>query len=488
MPAAAAASGTAGPMQASQTSASAMRSTCNDGGSARSIVVPMRSATSGSSAPRAQRNGIACVVEVGLESAQPVVDADATGEVLRRRRRRTSPPPRARDGAAVPASSPAVVQALQRVGARRLEQPVARLAGIARWQHRHQRAVHQRVERVEHGPDVEAPSSASTSTCWMNSSDALPAMTPRRRNTCCSRACSRPWLHSTAERSVCWRAGAARLRLAVSSSRRSCIEASRRGMPSIGARAAASSIANGKPSSARQASITAGVVASRQRESLVHRLRAFGEQGHGAELQRLLRRHRTLRHGERRDAQDPLGREPQRRLAGDQQPQPGRRFVQRLAQLRDVRRAGARRCPAPAASSTAPRRRSARPAARRARRRRRARPRSPRATRLASATCVSSTQHTPCGYVCATRGEQVLREQGLADAAGADDADQSVPVDQRAERVELVGAPEQRGQLGGQVGAQRAALRPRRRSSASARAAGPGSRRAPLDSIGATKR
>ena len=54
----------------------------------------------------------------------------------------------------------------------------------------------------------------------------------------------------------------------------------------------------------------------------------------------------------------------------------------------------------------------------------------------------------------AMRGEQVLRQQGLADAARADDADEAVAVEQRGQRIQFVGAPEQGGQLGRQVGAQ----------------------------------
>ena len=69
-------------MRASQASASAMRSTCSDGGSARSIVVPMRSSSSVSPAARAQCKRVARVVEVRLAAAQPVVDADAAAEVL----------------------------------------------------------------------------------------------------------------------------------------------------------------------------------------------------------------------------------------------------------------------------------------------------------------------------------------------------------------------------------------------------------------------
>jgi hypothetical protein len=74
----------------------------------------------------------------------------------------------------------------------------------------------------------------------------------------------------------------------------------------------------------------------------------------------------------------------------------------------------------------------------------------------------------------------MLREQGLADAARADDADQPVAIDQPGQRLQLAGAPEQGGELGGQMGAQRcgdgggavAAGRRRRRRSARRRSRG----------------
>ena len=64
---------------------------------------------------------------------------------------------------------------------------------------------------------------------------------------------------------------------------------------------------------------------------MVHRLRALGEQGHRAEAQRLRQRQRIVRHRQRPDPKRPLDGEPQRRLTGNQQPQPGSRCVQRLA-------------------------------------------------------------------------------------------------------------------------------------------------------------
>ncbi len=55
----------------------------------------------------------------------------------------------------------------------------------------------------------------------------------------------------------------------------------------------------------------------------------------------------------------------------------------------------------------------------------------------------------------AARVQQVLREQRLADAAGADERDQAVRIDQRAERGQIVGAPDHRRKLRRQVRAQR---------------------------------
>ena len=53
----------------------------------------------------------------------------------------------------------------------------------------------------------------------------------------------------------------------------------------------------------------------------------------------------------------------------------------------------------------------------------------------------------------AMRGEQMLRQQGLADPSRADDADEAVALEQRSQRIQLVGASEQGGQLGRQIGA-----------------------------------
>jgi hypothetical protein len=54
----------------------------------------------------------------------------------------------------------------------------------------------------------------------------------------------------------------------------------------------------------------------------------------------------------------------------------------------------------------------------------------------------------------------MLRQQGLADAAGADEADQPVSVEQRDQRLQLVVAAEQGRQLDRQVRAQRRGARP----------------------------
>ena len=100
------ASGRSDRRRASQASASAMRSTCSDGGSARSMIVPMRSSTSTAPAPRAQRRASRAWSRSGSQAAQPVVHADAAGEVFARRRHRTARPPPARGGAAAPPARP----------------------------------------------------------------------------------------------------------------------------------------------------------------------------------------------------------------------------------------------------------------------------------------------------------------------------------------------------------------------------------------------
>ena len=143
-------------------------------------------------------------------------------------------------------------QLFEREQARRLEQAVARLAGFVRASS----ASTVTSERSTSAPSASSTAHSSSSpcssatTCWISSSDALPANTPRRRNTARSRSSSKPWLHSSAARSVCWRAGAARSRLRGEqlAAGRASTRASRC-TPSSGARAAASSIASARPSS-----------------------------------------------------------------------------------------------------------------------------------------------------------------------------------------------------------------------------------------------
>ncbi len=58
-----------------------------------------------------------------------------------------------------------------------------------------------------------------------------------------------------------------------------------------------------------------------QHKARVRTARAFDEQRHRAECLCQRGGQRTLRHGQRADAIDPFCRQPQRRLAGDDQPQ-----------------------------------------------------------------------------------------------------------------------------------------------------------------------
>ena len=88
-------------------------------------------------------------------------------------------------GAASPSVSPASREPLERVGARRLEQAVARHR-IALGEH--ERLVDQRAEMIERGPRVDASSCA---TCCAASSVKPPANTASRRNTVCSSGVSK---------------------------------------------------------------------------------------------------------------------------------------------------------------------------------------------------------------------------------------------------------------------------------------------------------
>ena len=105
-------------------------------------------------------------------------------------------------------------------------------------------------------------------TCCASSRVKPPANTPRRRNAVCSSADSRPWLHSSAARSVWCRRSFMRvppvstLNIWLSRACRPCT-------PSSGTRAAASSMASGMPSNRRHMSTTTSTLssASRNRES-----------------------------------------------------------------------------------------------------------------------------------------------------------------------------------------------------------------------------
>ena len=90
---------------------------------------------------------------------------------------------------------------------------------------------------------------------------APPANTAKRAKHAFSSSLRRAWLQSIVARSVCWRAGASRgavPRAPRASSRRSAISAG----DSRPQRAAASSIASGRPSTRRQISATAAAVPS----------------------------------------------------------------------------------------------------------------------------------------------------------------------------------------------------------------------------------
>ena len=397
--------------------------------------------------------GVARVVEVRRPLLQPLVGADAAAEVVavggvehRRQRQRMAALQR------LPLTG--LVEPLERVGVRRFEQPIARRAVVdplapARATSERSTSMSSASSTAQASSSPASPSSATT--CWINASDALPATTPRRRNTRCSRGVRKPWLHSSAARSVCWRAGAARLRLRgqqLAAARR--IDASSRGTPSIGARAAASSIASGRPSSARHTRSPPTHWHRVEREASVDRLRALGEQRHRAELHAPAPPAAPPGHRQRPDAEHALGGDRSgawlvttsaSRAAPSCSAWPaGRR-----------RRADARRCRARAASSAAPARRSAPPSVRRAAvHPERSRDRAGQRRRVVHACQLDPADALRVGV--AARLQQVLREQRLADAAGADDADQAVAVDQRAERVQLAGAPQQRGQFGRQVG------------------------------------
>jgi hypothetical protein len=138
---------------------------------------------------------------------------------------------------------------------------------------------------------------------------------------------------ASAARRVCCRVGAAmRLRLAVSTRSRWSIDAARRA-PRAGARAAASSMASAKPSSARQTSMTAGALSSLRRQRLSA---CIARASNSATAERARpgppATGPAARPARRAGARIP--RQPQRRLAGDEQPQAGRGVQQRPGQGR----------------------------------------------------------------------------------------------------------------------------------------------------------
>jgi len=99
-------------------------------------------------------------------------------------------------------------------------------------------------------------STSSRHTACAAGSEKEPTKTPRRRNTACSSVPSWSCVHDSAAASVCWRAGALRSP-PVSTRKRSCSAASSCAGDSAGTRAAAISMASGRPSS-RRATLTTG--------------------------------------------------------------------------------------------------------------------------------------------------------------------------------------------------------------------------------------
>ena len=207
-------------------------------------------------------------------------------------------------------------------------------------------------------------------------------------------------------------------------------------------------------------------MAERQGEALVDGAGALDEQGDGAIGQRLRRRQPRLGDGQRLDAQHPLGREPKRRLAGDEQAEAGRALVQRLAETGD---AGEQVLGVVEREQHRQRRE----------RRDQGRQRLAVTDVHAEGGGEGAGQRIGIGDLgqldpahalrigVATGGEEVLREQRLAETAGADHADQTMPLDQRSQRAQVVVAAVQRRQLDRQVGALRRHLRRRALSRAS---------------------
>ncbi len=353
-------------------------------------------------------------------------------------------------------------------GARRLEQAQARrLAGL----HDDERLVDQRAEVVEQLPVVggraarHALRGLQREAAGENAEAAEHGLLGRRRAG-----------HGSIEAPRAASAGApARCaRRAVSSCSRASSRACTPAMPSIGTRAAASSMASALPSSARHScdrDVQAGRVEPQAR---VRRARARREQRHGAVLQRLRRRSAGGGHVQATQAVDVLVGVLQRLLRRDEQRrvrrraqqrvgEPAGRFEQVLAVVEhDEQRLRAQRVGHVVVARGARQRRRAERAADRGRhfvrRRERRQLDDPHAVGEARAQLV----------------RHGLRDARLADAAGPDDAHEPVLLHVTAQRRDVDHAAEERGRRGGHVRLRRA--RPPRRGAA-ARGARRGRRR-----------
>jgi hypothetical protein len=187
-----------------------------------------------------------------------------------------------------------------------------------------------------------------------------------------------------------------------------------------------------------------------QREPAVDRVRALREQRDRAELQRLRRGQHLARHGQRPEAKDALAAEPKGRLACDDDTQRGRGVDQLRGEPGDVveqvlgivereqhleRRHRAEEGGDRLAVTGLDAERRGDRAGQRGRLRHRRELDPAHALRIR----------------VAPRVQQVLRQKRFADSARAHDAHEPVTVHQRAERIQLVRASEQRRQPGGQV-------------------------------------
>jgi hypothetical protein len=393
---------------------------------------------------------IACVVQVGADAPHPAVDADAAAEAFvvlgiehRGHRQRMAPlhgRHLARGG-----------ELLERVRAGRVQQAITRHRVVLGIDHGHQRPVDQAAQHVEHRPFVEVG-------VGRHLLDQL------------QRGAARDHAEAAEDRLL---AGIEKAMAPLQRGTQGLLALRRRGVAARGQQPQPLLHPCGEPLHAEHGRTHGGQL-DRQRQAVertadldhgrhvgiaqleprVDRQRAFGEQRDGAERQRLRRRQHALRHGQGPDAHHPFDRQLERHLARHHQAQARRGIVQRAAHLRHVGQ-------------------QVLGVVQRHEHRERRHRSGQRGERLAAAAVDAQRRHDGAGQrgrvghvpqldpAHAVRirgaacGEQVLREQRLADAARAHDADQPVPVDQHAERGHVVGAAEQRGQLRRQVGAQR---------------------------------